>query len=66
MKLFVEGGGDSNELRTRCREGFCRFLSPHAVSDFVVDSPAIGLDPFPPILVQKRWKIRAKTEAQAV
>ena len=26
MKLFVEGGGDSNELRTRCREGFRSFL----------------------------------------
>ena len=26
MKLFVEGGGDSNDLRTRCREGFRTFL----------------------------------------
>ena len=25
-KLYVEGGGDSNALRTRCREGFTAFL----------------------------------------
>lgn len=25
-KLFVEGGGDSNELQARCREGFKRLL----------------------------------------
>lgn len=25
-KLFVEGGGDSNELQTRCREGFRKLL----------------------------------------
>lgn len=25
-KLYVEGGGDSNALRTRCREGFSAFL----------------------------------------
>lgn len=25
-KLFVEGGGDRNELRTRCREGFRKLL----------------------------------------
>jgi len=25
-KLYVEGGGDSNALRTRCREGFSMFL----------------------------------------
>ncbi len=26
MKLFVEGGGDSNDLRTACRAGFAAFL----------------------------------------
>ncbi len=26
-KLFVEGGGDSKELRTRCREGFRKLLA---------------------------------------
>ena len=25
-KLYVEGGGDSDSLRSRCREGFCEFL----------------------------------------
>ena len=27
MKLYVEGGGDSNTLRTACRNGFSEFLS---------------------------------------
>lgn len=26
MKLYVEGGGDSNTLRTECRKGFSEFL----------------------------------------
>lgn len=26
MKLYVEGGGDSNSLKTACREGFAKFL----------------------------------------
>lgn len=26
MHIYVEGGGDSNDLRRRCREGFGRFL----------------------------------------
>ncbi len=26
IKLYVEGGGDSNSLHSRCREGFRRFL----------------------------------------
>ena len=25
-KIYVEGGGDTNELRTRCREGFSEFF----------------------------------------
>lgn len=27
MKLYVEGGGDSNALRTACREGFTTFIT---------------------------------------
>lgn len=27
VKLFVEGGGDAKELRTRCREGFTKFIT---------------------------------------
>lgn len=27
MKLFVEGGGDSHQLRTACREGFTKFIT---------------------------------------
>lgn len=27
MKLFVEGGGESNALRTACREGFTKFIT---------------------------------------
>lgn len=27
MKLYVEGGGDSNTLKTACRKGFAAFLS---------------------------------------
>jgi len=27
VKLFVEGGGDSNALRTACREGFTTFIT---------------------------------------
>jgi NADPH-dependent glutamate synthase beta subunit-like oxidoreductase len=26
VKLYVEGGGDSAQLHSRCREGFCKFL----------------------------------------
>lgn len=26
MKLYVEGGGDSNSLKTECRKGFSKFL----------------------------------------
>lgn len=26
MKLYVEGGGDTNLLRTACRQGFSEFL----------------------------------------
>lgn len=26
MKLYVEGGGDSNDLKTECRKGFSEFL----------------------------------------
>ena len=26
VKIYVEGGGDGNALRTRCREGFSRFF----------------------------------------
>lgn len=27
LKLYVEGGGDSNALRTKCRQGFTSFLT---------------------------------------
>lgn len=27
VKLYVEGGGDANALKTACREGFAKFLS---------------------------------------
>lgn len=26
MKIYVEGGGDSKELKTRCRRGFSNFF----------------------------------------
>lgn len=26
IKIYVEGGGDSNALKTKCRQGFCRFF----------------------------------------
>lgn len=32
MKLFVEGGGTSNQLRTACREGFSKFITAAGVS----------------------------------
>ena len=27
VKLYVEGGGDTNALRTACREGFTSFIT---------------------------------------
>lgn len=32
MKLFVEGGGDSNLLKTECRKGFTQFITAAGVS----------------------------------
>lgn len=32
MKLYVEGGGDSNALRTACREGFTSFITKAGVA----------------------------------
>lgn len=32
MKLFVEGGGDDNDLRTECRRGFTEFLKKAGVT----------------------------------
>ena len=32
MKLFVEGGGSTNALRTECREGFARFIAKAGVA----------------------------------
>lgn len=32
MKLFVEGGGDSNQLRTACREGFSKLITQAGVT----------------------------------
>jgi hypothetical protein len=32
VKLYVEGGGDSNALRTACREGFTTFLTKAGLS----------------------------------
>lgn len=32
VKLYVEGGGDSNELRTACREGFTQFITKAGIS----------------------------------
>ena len=26
VKIYVEGGGDSKELRTRCREGYSKLI----------------------------------------
>lgn len=31
MKLYVEGGGDANTLKTSCREGFSRFITKAGV-----------------------------------
>jgi len=33
VKLFVEGGGDSNALRTACREGFTNFITRAGVQN---------------------------------
>lgn len=33
MKLYVEGGGDSNALRTACREGFTSFITKAGVAN---------------------------------
>lgn len=32
VKLFVEGGGSTNALRTQCREGFARFIDRAGVA----------------------------------
>ncbi|UDV02633.1 DUF4276 family protein [Marinomonas profundi] len=32
MKLFVEGGGNSNQLNTECRKGFTQFVTAAGVS----------------------------------
>lgn len=32
VKLYVEGGGDSNALRTACREGFTKFITKAGLS----------------------------------
>ncbi len=32
VKLYVEGGGESNALRTACREGFTRFITKAGVA----------------------------------
>ncbi|PCJ12260.1 MAG: hypothetical protein COB04_18045 [Gammaproteobacteria bacterium] len=32
MKLFIEGGGDSNQLKTECRKGFTQFITAAGVS----------------------------------
>jgi hypothetical protein len=34
VKLFVEGGGDSSNLRALCREGFRKFLESSGVEKF--------------------------------
>lgn len=34
MKLFVEGGGSANQLRTECREAFNKFLRNAGVEQF--------------------------------
>lgn len=33
VKLYVEGGGDSNALRTACREGFTSFITKAGVAN---------------------------------
>lgn len=33
VKLYVEGGGDSNELKSRCREGFREFVTKAGVKN---------------------------------
>jgi len=32
VKLFVEGGGDSNSLKTECRRGFTSFISKAGIT----------------------------------
>lgn len=32
MKLFVEGGGDSNALKSACREGFTKFITAAGIT----------------------------------
>ncbi|WP_041598694.1 DUF4276 family protein [Hahella chejuensis] len=32
VKLYVEGGGDSNELKTACRQGFTQFITAAGIN----------------------------------
>jgi hypothetical protein len=42
MKLYVEGGGDSNSLRTACRRGFSEFLLRSGLDDHMPRIVACG------------------------
>lgn len=42
VKLFVEGGGDSNSLRTECRAAFSAFLQKAGLSGYMPRIVASG------------------------
>ncbi len=42
VKVYVEGGGDSKELRTRCREGFSKLVERAGFKDRMPKFVACG------------------------